>query len=181
MCWALLLAQTEQRKHGNLCPEAEKLTTDTKLLIERRGRGGGENVVYAYLHRPRPSEVQRKHTRPLAPKPGAVSHTHGFPIISCHFSPGNSHQTSTESLEPARSLCSSALHQETWTDPVSSGEFAESRVSSQTCPPPPIPLSRSKHSLDALWQNFHFHPRCCGLQKSGDPGYRLLTADEASA
>lgn len=34
MCWVLSLAQTEQRKHRNLCPEAEKLTTDTKLLME---------------------------------------------------------------------------------------------------------------------------------------------------
>lgn len=44
MCWALLSAQTEPRKHRNLCPEAEKLTTGTELLIEGKGGGCGERT-----------------------------------------------------------------------------------------------------------------------------------------
>lgn len=47
--------------------------------------------------------------------------------------------------------------------------------------PAPIPLSGSKHSLGAMWQNFHFHPRFCVLKKSAVPGHPFQTADEASA
>lgn len=117
MCWALLLAQTEQRKHGNVCPEAE---THHRHKATNRGWGGGRRREGHLCLSATPGALRGAETAHMSPQPQSLELS--LILMVSRLFHVTSHLGTVirpRRVGPARSLCSPALHQpeETWADP----------------------------------------------------------------